>query len=100
MTRDRYFNYASSSYLATATVLVTSLLPVYTHPIPTAEPDIRDQYTNIGILGSNQASALLQSERSEILLNFASQLMENTEDMDYEIARITSDRFLDIYEDF
>jgi hypothetical protein len=81
--------------------IAVSLMPSDNYPI---KPQVSLNYGDYAKANTqsviNTNSQLSENEQAEILFEFANKLVGNIQDMDYEIAQITSNRFFDMYENF
>ncbi len=88
------------THLATFAFLAMSILPNAVYSFP-SQKEQNIKHLKIGDLDFNFASQMTQEQQySQIIEDFAGKLLGNLVDTDEDIARITSKRFFDMYEDF
>lgn len=97
VTNTRYFQ----TNFATVALMAISILPASVHNFPSEVHMPRTEYIRSGGAEYRFASEVgTDGEYIQILESFATKLIENLVDTEPEIALITKDRFLDMYEDF
>ncbi len=88
------------THLATFALLAVSILPNAVYSFP-AQKEQNIKHLKIGDLDYKFASQMTQEQQYvQILEGFAGKLLGSLIDTDEDIARITSKRFFDMYEDF
>ncbi len=98
-----YFNKSSATGLvktvAFMAVIAVSLIPRNNYQIPNQTSAGYEDYAKMETQSFKDVSLpKIEREQSKILLSFASKLIENTKDLDVEIAQIISNDFWEMYD--
>ncbi len=98
-----YFSKTSATNLvktiAFMAVSAVSLIPSSNYQIPNQTSTGYEDYAKMGTYTSADVSLRkTQREQAEILLSFADKLIENTRDLDVEIAQIINNDFWEMYD--
>ncbi|MGI8655745.1 MAG: hypothetical protein ACR2LC_11055 [Pyrinomonadaceae bacterium] len=82
-------------------LLAVTLLPAANYTVHQQESGYNRAYTNVGNQYYRLADPLSEEQQQmQIIQTFAANLLENTKDVDADIARITSEQFWEMYEPF